>query len=117
MSNCNSKYLYKGDISTLLRNLLNYHSEHNTFKKLLLNDIRYLLNIHNSYKSQKSHKTKSQKSHKTKSQKIIKKSQKSLKSQKEVFKVYNRCYSKQLKKNKIRKKIRNKIVEILCRRL
>ena len=51
MSNCHSKYLHTEDIVNVLRNLIKYHSTHKTVKKLVLNDLRYLLNIYRTSNS------------------------------------------------------------------
>ena len=57
MSNCNSKYMYMydelmydGDIITILRNVIDrYQSKNVDLQHLMMDDLKYLLKIHNSY--------------------------------------------------------------------
>ena len=57
MSNCNSKYMYMydelmydGDIITILRNVIDRYQSKNVYlQHLMMDDLKYLLKIHNSY--------------------------------------------------------------------
>ena len=92
MSNCNSKYLYDGDIISPLRNIIEHYQSKNVYlQNLIIDDLKYLLKIHNTY---------------------IRKCNNSTSNKKKAYKY---IHKEKLKTN-IRKKIRNKIRTIMLRR-